>query len=881
MARKLPYTNFHDLNLDWIIKRIKNVYNDENPPPYPVRTVNGQEGNVHLTGDDIPVSPNDNTVISSRLAEKYTKPVSGIPLSDLAQAVLNYINAKYTKPVGGIPLSDLSPYVVSNIIADVINYIIDDNAGYGDSDKTWSANKLLQIEADVVDLENDKVDKPAQSGTAGQVLGLNQSLQPEWVNMPVADMVQAVEDWLSNNISNPASPPLDRSLSLANACAPADMVGNIKKSITIYDSDDKVIFYSGYVNIASVGNQTPNTITKSTSGMFCGQLECNPGDVFQVCLGGSGNSQGGGARAYAFLDSNRITIEVANRNQDLIDEFITAPANSKYLVVNTRSASSPSAFTYEYYVSNGSKISQLINSKADNFIVEETDNLFNINIIPFNCKNEKDNIIFGTVDQLRYMPLLNINISQNTEYCFEWDYKNTDYNTGTSGPCIVGLDSNGNLVQVTSGSTGETGTSVELKNFTDFVHRSFTVIFPPTTKFIAFGKHGYTTGNEIYTFRNAKIKELPSESIFKYEHYYPNKTGVDSIARANVQEAGYLHDGELLLMPTNPQSIPVNENHLGYNEFIAQTWNTLLPNNYIEGEPYNESRTKIRNVKVERISRWTSTPYGVNTDTYPIYRYIFTPQYGYEKTVLLTSGCHGNEAEGYWGLYRLIRMIYFEGYKYPTLRNLKNVRFIIIPSWNPWGLQHYRRYNAFSALNTGNIDYAKGLQAWAWLYDSNHTKTVEGVTYTISDVGEANVIWETINEFKDALNLWVDLHTDPYAGRTTENIDIDDPRGYEDPYGCYGYSKTGSKTFYRMANLTDDFCNIIKNDYNFDTTFHAMASVPEMDSGFTDWQSTLNFPSGLAEVSTFMDNFPFASGTPEMMKLAQEFYGNFISELLR
>ena len=150
MARKLPYTNFHDLNLDWIIKRIKNVYNDENPPPYPVKTVNGQVGNVHLTGDDIPVSPNDDTVISTKLAEKYTKPLGGIPLTDLAQTVINTINAKYTKPVGGIPasdlaqavidainakytkpvdgipLSDLDPDIINDIISDVVSTIIDD-----------------------------------------------------------------------------------------------------------------------------------------------------------------------------------------------------------------------------------------------------------------------------------------------------------------------------------------------------------------------------------------------------------------------------------------------------------------------------------------------------------------------------------------------------------------------------------------------------------------------------------------------------------------------------------------------------------------------------------------------------------------------------------
>ena len=142
MARKTPYVNFHDLNLDWIIKRIKNVYNDENQPPYPVRTVNGQTGNVHLTGDDIPVSPNDTTPISTEL------------------------NGKYTKPAGGIPASDLAPGVIQDPAS-----VIDDTAGYGVYNKTWSAHKLFQQEAEIVDVENDIED------INDSISGINNSIQ--------------------------------------------------------------------------------------------------------------------------------------------------------------------------------------------------------------------------------------------------------------------------------------------------------------------------------------------------------------------------------------------------------------------------------------------------------------------------------------------------------------------------------------------------------------------------------------------------------------------------------------------------------------------------------------------------------------------------------
>ena len=43
-----PYTNFHDLNLDWIIQKIKECYSPDNPPTNVVLSVNGETGDVVL-----------------------------------------------------------------------------------------------------------------------------------------------------------------------------------------------------------------------------------------------------------------------------------------------------------------------------------------------------------------------------------------------------------------------------------------------------------------------------------------------------------------------------------------------------------------------------------------------------------------------------------------------------------------------------------------------------------------------------------------------------------------------------------------------------------------------------------------------------------------
>lgn len=41
-----PYSNFHELNLDWIVAKVKEAYSASNPPDYPVKSVNGMTGDV-------------------------------------------------------------------------------------------------------------------------------------------------------------------------------------------------------------------------------------------------------------------------------------------------------------------------------------------------------------------------------------------------------------------------------------------------------------------------------------------------------------------------------------------------------------------------------------------------------------------------------------------------------------------------------------------------------------------------------------------------------------------------------------------------------------------------------------------------------------------
>ena len=53
MFEQFPYTNYHDLNLDWIIKKIKECYSPDNPPDNVVLSVNGETGEVVLYRDAV------------------------------------------------------------------------------------------------------------------------------------------------------------------------------------------------------------------------------------------------------------------------------------------------------------------------------------------------------------------------------------------------------------------------------------------------------------------------------------------------------------------------------------------------------------------------------------------------------------------------------------------------------------------------------------------------------------------------------------------------------------------------------------------------------------------------------------------------------------
>ena len=125
----------------------------------------------------------------------YQKPGTGIPAGDLASGVIPDVSGFYTKPSGGIPDTDLSSGVqtslgkadsayqkpgsgipASDLATGVIpdpTEIIDDTAGDGDTDLTWSADKIKE--------ETDEL-KEAIENVEGQIAVVQTFTSDEVVN---------------------------------------------------------------------------------------------------------------------------------------------------------------------------------------------------------------------------------------------------------------------------------------------------------------------------------------------------------------------------------------------------------------------------------------------------------------------------------------------------------------------------------------------------------------------------------------------------------------------------------------------------------------------------------------------------------------------------
>lgn len=262
-------------------------------------------------------------------------------LHDLGAASEAAVEAKYTKPETGIPASDIADGVIPDP-----EDLIDDTAGDGDTNKVWSADKSSALLTQI----NSKADEPTGTKFAGKVYGLDSNLAPVWMdqsggssdytdlsNKPQingvalegnktpsqlgllsgTDVSEAVDDWLQENITNPDSPPLDRSLSASSAATPADIAGSIVNKLEKIEVIGTANKWNKDVANVGVLHTNGNVYTGGAydSYVYGVSIPVSPGDEVRVFYKVNGSFALGTLSRVASYDSSGTIVPASGGNE--------------------------------------------------------------------------------------------------------------------------------------------------------------------------------------------------------------------------------------------------------------------------------------------------------------------------------------------------------------------------------------------------------------------------------------------------------------------------------------------------------------------------------------------------------------------------------------
>jgi hypothetical protein len=142
-----------------------------------------------------------------------------------------------------------------------------------------------------------------------------------------------------------------------------------------------------------------------------------------------------------------------------------------------------------------------------------------------------------------------------------------------------------------------------------------------------------------------------------------------------------------------------------------------------------------------------------------MYYYTYTPENGYEKTMIIESCIHGNEKMGTYGLYRFVYHLLNDWNTYPQLAYIRNkVRLILVPVANPYGFQNNIRRNGNPTVMGSNgqpgVDLNRNFNTfWDNYGDLGYPKGSASFSES-----ESTAIKSLIEQYKDAI-AFLDLHT--------------------------------------------------------------------------------------------------------------------------
>ena len=345
-----PYTNYHDLNLDWIVQKVKEAYSPDNPPEFAVLSVNGETGAVILYKNAVVRLP-DITETTWNLFRKADGTDSGI----------QFVNGQPAQRIAGTNRYNIydqgnpPPYPVTSV---------DGSTG---AITTWanSGNDTLTLPHEA---EGDSwtLRREGPSGYLGIEFDLDESDNPSgfFILKPENETIQKVK------ILTPADIPSESGV------------------VSINGEAGVVVLYAGDVKMASDDNTTVKAAIEATGAFSASPYNssssysagdfCTRNGVLYVCIG----STTGTFDATKWEATNLgVQMKAANTKIHTLESVV--PTKAKEVTVAYRETLTTSSNNYsigDYIIRSDGNLYKVITSisEGDTFSsanLEAVDNL--------------------------------------------------------------------------------------------------------------------------------------------------------------------------------------------------------------------------------------------------------------------------------------------------------------------------------------------------------------------------------------------------------------------------------------------------------------------------------------------------------------------------
>lgn len=157
-----------------------------------------------------------------------------------------------------------------------------------------------------------------------------------------AQVEAAVNTWLGNNVAQETGYVLDSTLTMSNAAAPADKVGDLKSAVRAATGNEQIVYNYPNKFFYTQGTTWNPAAPSSDNSWDAAVVDCAAGDVFTVSgLGGFS------PKIWAFADSsNNILSRKDDSTTAITNELIVAPQNASKLILNNKKSTYPNAKSY-------------------------------------------------------------------------------------------------------------------------------------------------------------------------------------------------------------------------------------------------------------------------------------------------------------------------------------------------------------------------------------------------------------------------------------------------------------------------------------------------------------------------------------------------------